>query len=350
MVLHQNIIVCFIGTYTDKNSDGIYRINFNGDSNKIDKFNLAYKVENPTYFAIDRERHILYSPCKINDVAGVSSFKYWQEQDSLNLVNYHVSEKKQPCHLCVDGDKQVLITSNYHENKMTVYNTLEGIILNYPQIVSHEGKGADLKRQDQPHMHCSILTNDKKYVLSCDLGIDKIVVYELEKGKVNQRMDLSFSFPAGTGPRHIIASSSNIYYVLSELTSEIFVLKYNPDENSIFEHVQTIHSVAPEYTGTLSGAAIRIHPNNKFLYTSDRGNNSINLFLIMPDGKLKFLNSFSCEGDSPRDFNIDPSGLYLFCANEKSNNVAIFSISRVSGGLTFLASQEVTSPTAIEFA
>ncbi|MDO5517583.1 MAG: lactonase family protein [Clostridium sp.] len=350
MVLHQNIMVCFIGTYTDSGSEGIYRINFNANNKKIEKFNLAYRVENPTYFAIDKERHILYSPCKINDGAGVSSFKYWQEQDSLNLVNYHVSEKRQPCHLFVDSDKQILITSNYHENKMTVYNTLEGIILNYPQIGSHEGKGSHPERQDRPHIHCSILTNDKKYILSADLGIDKLVVYELEKGKINQRIDLSFSFPSGTGPRHIVSGSSDCYYVISELTSEIFVLKYKPEEKSLFEHVQTISSVSPEYDGAKSGAAIRIHPSNKFLYTSDRGNNSINLFSIMPDGKLKYLTSFSSEGDSPRDFNIDPSGNFLFCANENSNNVAIFSISRVTGELTFITSQEVKSPSAIEFA
>lgn len=350
MVLHQNIMVCFIGTYTDKGSEGIYRINFNANNKKIEKFNLAYKVENPTYFAIDRERHILFSPCKINDEAGVSSFKYWQEQDSLNLVNYHVSEKKQPCHLFIDSDNQILITSNYHENKMAVYNTLEGIILNYPQIGSHEGKGSNSERQDKPHIHCSILTNDKKYILSSDLGIDKLVVYELNNGKINQRMDLSFSFPDGTGPRHVVCSNSDYYYVISELTSEIFILKYKDDETSILEHIQTISSVSPEYDGDKSGSAIRIHPSNKFLYTSDRGNNSINLFLIMPDGKLKYSNSFSCQGDSPRDFNIDPSGNFLFCANEKSDNVAIFSLSRVSGDLTFITSQEVKSPSAIEFA
>lgn len=350
MVLHQNIMVCFVGTYTDKGSEGIYRINFNADDKKIEKFNLAYKIENPTYFAIDRERHILYSPCRINGESGVSSFKYWQEQDSLNLVNYHVSEKKQPCHLSMDSDKQILITSNYHENKMIVYNTLEGIILNYPQVCSHEGKSINSERQDKPHIHSSILTKDNKYVLSVDLGIDKLVVYQLNGSNLDCRMDLSFSFPEGSGPRHIVYSNSEYYYVISELTSEIFVLKYTPGEKSLFENIQTISSTSPEYEGTKSGAAIRIHPSNKFLYSSDRGNNSINLFSILPDGKLKYLNSFSCEGNSPRDFNIDPSGNFLFCANEKSNNVAVFSISRVTGELTFITSQEVSSPTAVEFA
>ncbi|MBE6063041.1 MAG: lactonase family protein [Clostridium butyricum] len=350
MVSHQNIIVCFIGTYTDKGSEGIYRINFNEYTKKIAKFNLAYKIENPTYFSIDRERHILYSPCIISGEAGVSSFKYWQEQDALNLINYNVSEKKQPCHLSIDSDKQLLITSNYHENNMIVYNTLEGIILNYPQIKNHEAKGLNTEKQNASHIHSSILTKDKKYILSVDLGLDTLVVYELKENQVVERNDLNFTFPQGTGPRHITCSNSKNYYVISELTSEIFVLKYTPDDKSLFENIQTISSTSPEYDGLKSGAAIRIHPSNKFLYTSDRGNNSINLFSILQDGKLKYLNSFSCEGDSPRDINIYPSGNYLFCANEKSNNVSIFSISKSTGELSFITSQEVNSPTAIEFA
>ncbi|NME81929.1 lactonase family protein [Clostridium sp. SM-530-WT-3G] len=349
MVLHHNLMVCFVGTYTDKGSEGIYRINFNANNKTIEKFNLAYKIKDPTYFAIDRERHILYSTCRIDGEAGVSSFKYWPEQDSLNFINYNISEKKQPCHLSIDSNKQLLITSNYHENKMIVYNTLEGIILNYPKTFSHEGKSINHERQDMPHIHSSILTKDNKYILSVDLGIDKIIVYELDGSELNQINDLTFKFPDGTGPRHIVCSNSQNYYVISELTSEIFVLKYKPSEESLFDNIQIISSTSPEYNGIKSGAAIRIHPSNKFLYTSDRGNNSINLFSILPDGKLNYLNSFSCEGDSPRDFNIDPSGNFLFCANEKSNNVSIFSIGKGNGMLNFITSQEVNSPTAIEF-
>ena len=349
MVLHQNIIVCFVGTYTDNGSKGIYRINFNTSNKKIEKFNLAYKIENPTYFAIDRERHILYSPCVINGEAGVSSFKYWQEQDSLNFINYHVSEKKQPCHLSIDSNKQLLITSNYHENKIIIYNTLEGIILNYPKIITHKEKSKTPTEQTTPHIHSCILTKDSKYILSVDLGLDNLIVYQLNGNEINKRMDLGFTFPKGTGPRHIVYSNSENYYILSELTSEIFVLKYKLDENSLFDNIQTISSTCPEYKGSKSGAAIRIHPSNKFLYTSDRGNNSINLFSILQDGKLKYLKSFSCNGDCPRDLNIDFSGNFLFCANQKSNNISIFSINKVTGELNFITSQEVYSPTAVEF-
>ena len=234
---------------------------------------------------------------------------------------------------------------------MIVYNTLEGIILNYPSIGKHIQSDSDDKLIENPHFHCSMFTFDKKYIISTQLGIDKLAVYELINGTLSEKSELSYHFPKGTGPRHITYVNSKYIYVLSELTSEIFVLRYKPsNNNNIFENIQVISTMPLNYDGNKSGAAIRIHPNKKFLYTSDRGNNSISLFSInSTDGKLKLLETVSCQGDSPRDFQIDPTGSYLFVANEKSNNISVFSIGPSTGSLTFMNSHEIYSPTCIEF-
>lgn len=350
MVSHKNIIIAYVGTYTNSNSKGIYRIKFNKNSNKIESVNLAYEVGNPTYLTLDKERHVLYSTCKINDMAGVISFKYWQEQDKLNLINYNLSEKSQPCHISTSNDNQILISSNYHENKIKVYNTLEGIILNYPHTGIYKSSNFDNDTIENPHFHCSMLTFDKRYIISTQLGVDILAVYQLTNDTLSEKSELSYHFPKGTGPRHIAYSNSKYIYVISELTSEIFVFKYNPSDNKIFENIQTISTLPLNYNGNRSGSAIRIHPNNKLIYTSDRGNNSISLFSInSTDGKVKLLNTISCQGNSPRDFQIDPSGSYLFVANEKSNNISVFSIESSTGNLKFMNSHKIHSPTCIEF-
>ena len=137
---------------------------------------------------------------------------------------------------------------------------------------------------------------------------------------------------------------------MSELTSEVFAFKYNPDSDIILENIQTISNLSEDYEGNKSGAAIHIHNNDKFLYTSDRGNNSLNLFYIDSNtGLLKYINSFDCGGDSPRDFRIDPSGKYIICANEKSNNLSVFSINQSNGDLALLNSFTAPSPTCIVF-
>ena len=352
MVLKPNVIIGFIGTYTKNKSKGLYRINFNITSGNIEKSNLAYEIENPTYLSIDKERHILYSACKIGEKSGVASFKYWQEKDKLHLINCILSEEKQPCHVSISCDKQILISSNYHENKMLVYNTLDGLILNSPITGSHNGSSINTLRQEKPHIHCSMFTADEKYILSIDLGIDKMIISSLKDNELIQLNDLSYSFPAGTGPRHIAYSKViPFYYVLSELTSELFVLKYDPKSEIPFKNVQTLSSLPKGYKGVKSGTAIRIHKNNKFLYTSDRENNSVSLFFInQNDGSLKYMDGFSCKGDSPRYFQIDPTGNFLLCANENSDSISIFSINQTTGILTFIKSETIPTPTCIEFA
>lgn len=353
MVLKHDVIVAFVGTYTKNNSKGIYRINFNTVTGSIDKKCLGYEIENPTYLCIDKERHILYSACKFDEKSGVSSFKYWQEKEQLYLVNCILSEEKQPCHLSISNDKQIVITSNYHENKMLVYNTLDGLILNSPITGTHKGSSINKTRQEKPHIHCSIFTADQKYILSIDLGIDKMIVSTLNNdNELIQLNDISYSFPAGTGPRHITYSNNNpYYYVISELTSEIFVFKYDSNSKTPFKNIQVISSLPPEYKGEKSGAAIRIHKNNKFLYTSDRGNNSLSLFHINSNkGTLEHINTFSCMGNSPRDFQIDPTGSFLLCANENSDSITIFSINQSTGMLKLIKEENIPTPTCIEFA
>lgn len=352
MILKQDVVVGFIGTYTKNKSKGIYRIDFNTTSGNIEKSNLAYEIENPTYLTIDKEKHILYSTCKINENSGVASFKYWQEKTNLYLINYNLPEEKQPCHVSINTNNHTLITSNYHENKMLVYNTLDGLILNYPLVDSHTGCSINPSRQDKPHIHCSIFTGDEKYILSIDLGIDKMIISKLENNKLISDEHISYSFPSGTGPRHITYSKVKpFYYVISELTSEIFVFNYHPNSEIPFKHIQTLSSLPYNYAGKKSGAAIRIHKNNKFLYTSDRGNNSLSLFHINHEnGSLKYVDTFSCNGDSPRDFQVDPNGNFLLCANENSDNISIFSINQSTGALTFINSESIPTPTCIEFA
>ncbi len=352
MILPKDTTIGFIGTYTKNKSKGIYRIKFNTSNGHIEESNLAYEIENPTYLCIDKERHFLYSTCKVDGKAGVSSFKYWNEKNKLNLINCNLSEEKQPCHVSLNNNNHLLISSNYHENKMFVYNTLDGFILNSPLMGSHSGHSLNAERQEKPHIHCSMFTNDEKYILSIDLGIDKMIIYTLENAKLLKKDEISHSFPAGTGPRHITYSKQRpFYYVLSELTSEVFALKYDPKAEIPFENIQTLSSLPKNYSNKKSGAAIRIHKNNKFLYTSDRESNTLSLFIIdQENGKLTFVDTCSSEGNSPRDFQIDPTGNFLLCANENSDNISIFSIDQTTGNLTYIKSTDIPTPTCIEFA
>jgi 6-phosphogluconolactonase len=115
--------------------------------------------------------------------------------------------------------------------------------------------------------------------------------------------------------------------------------------------VQVISTLPEGYTGTKSGAEIALHPNSQFLYTSNRGHDSIAEFKVdAAKGTLVFLGTTPTEGKTPRNFVIDPSGNYLFAANQDSNSIVAFKIDQENGALTPTGDRyEVGAPVSLLF-
>ncbi|MGN2336637.1 lactonase family protein [Clostridium cagae] len=350
MIVNKDIIIGFIGTHTNNDSKGIYKFSFNSSSGKIDRINLAYEIDDPNYLAIDKERNILYSTCSIEKQSGVSSFKFFGEKDYVDLINYNVEDGKEPCHVSIRKNKQLLISSNYNENEIKVFNTLDGIILTSHVTVNNEDCEKDLNDENS-HINCSIFSHDEKYILSVDSGKDVLMLYTFNNDKLVAKKHLSYSFPKNSAPKHITYSKSKpFYYVLAEKSCEIFTLKYNSKKENPFEKVEVTSIFPKDYKGEKLASAIHIHKNNKFLYTSDIRNNTITLFYINDDnGKLEYVDVFDCKGECPRDFQIDPTGKYLICGNELSNTLSIFSIQQSNGALKFMGTEDVPSPTCVKF-
>lgn len=207
------------------------------------------------------------------------------------------------CHLTV-SDKGVFCA-----------NYVSGDVFRTPDLlVTHEGKGVHPTRQDKPHTHCTVLTPDKKYVCVCDLGVDKIFIYDLDLNKKNET-----KFPDGAGPRHIVFSDDGKYmYCVTELSNEVFSFCYNDGELKPISKIPTLPS---DFKEKNTAAAIRI--NGEFLYASNRGHNSIAVYKVN-DGNLSLIDIISCGGIGPRDFNI--IGNLLVCTNENSNDVTFFEL------------------------
>lgn len=350
MIVHKDIIIGFIGTHTNNDSKGIYKFNFNSSSGKIDRINLAYEINNPNYLAIDKERNILYSTCSIDKKSGVSSFKFFGEKDTVDLINYNVEKGKEPCHVSIRKNKQLLISSNCNENEIKVFNTLDGIILTSHVTVNDDNSKKSLLKGDS-HINCSIFSHDEKYILSVDSAKDILMLYTFNNDKLEAKEHLSYPFPKNSAPRHITYSKSNpYYYVLAEKSCEIFALKYNAQKENPFEKIQVCKIIQDNSCSEKSASAIHVHKNNKFLYTSDIINNTITLFYINDEnGELKYIDVFDCKGECPRDFQIDPTGKFLICGNELSSTLSIFSIQQSNGALKFIGLEKVPSPTCIKF-
>lgn len=320
----------FIGSYTRKNSQGIRTFYFNENEFKIEDF---YKVGNPTYLALDESGKFLYSSMSQEDTQGVMS---------MNLENKAVTSvlfknESTPAHVSI-FDKY-LLASNYHDAHLDLYALDQNMVKARLDSKIHRGQGPNVVRQEKSHIHFAMKNPHNEDILVCDLGTDHVYIYQVKDHSLVKIGEIVF--PGGSGPRHLAyAKFKNQVYVFSELTSEIFVLDYH---NGQYHLIQSITTLPKDFIGENTGAAIRIRPDQKFLYVSNRGHDSISTFRIEEDGTLEMVSTISCYGDHPRDFNITPDGRYLLSAQMNSQDLTLFQIRKDTGELT-LKQEKIQTP------
>ncbi len=327
----------FIGSYTRKESKGIRKFQFNENTFKIEDF---LTVENPTYLALDDSGKFLYASMSQGDTQGVMSMNL----ETLKVEKVLFKNEHTPAHISIFN--QYLLASNYHDGLIDLYELEDHMVKRRLDSKAHSGVGPNKIRQKSSHIHFALKNPHNDDILVCDLGTDKVYVYQVKVKSLVKTGEIDF--PGGSGPRHLIyAKDKNLVYVFSELTSEVYVLEYREGEYRIIQSVKTL----PEnFKEDNTGAAIRIHPTQKYLYISNRGHESISTLKIKDDGHVEVLYTTSCYGDHPRDFNITPDGEYLLSAQMDSQDLTLFKIHKDTGELTLVKKQIPTpEPVSIVF-
>jgi 6-phosphogluconolactonase len=214
------------------------------------------------------------------------------------------------------------------------------------------GAGANPARQEGPHAHQILTDLDRNHVFGVDLGADKVNVWNLDPGTGNLIPNTVPFAPiaSGSGPRHMaFHPDRQDAYVLSELASSVAVFGYDP-VRAAFIWQQTISALPADFTGTNTAAEIRIHPSGRFLYTTNRGHDSVAMFEIEQEtGDLEVIGWQSTRGQWPRGMNIDPSGNFLYVANQNTDNIAVFRIDPRDGNLKFSSLINTPTPVDVEF-
>lgn len=343
-------ITGYIGTYTKGDSKGIYKFTLDKETGNLEAAALAGEMGNPTYITLSKDAKYLYSAAKINTTGGTAAFSI-KADGTLELLNYQVEEGNSPCHVSLNKENTYLLSANYHKGEVSVYPIKEdGSIEASSSTIKHEGSGPHETRQQKAYAHYISLTPDEKYVCAVDLGSDKLFVYTLKDGILNKKEDFYFSTRPGSGPRHLVFHPNGRFtYILTELTSNVIALEYNPENG--FKELQYISALPEDFSGESTGSAIRITPDGKYLYTGNRGHDSIAVFEVDQNtGKLKFVEHATSNIKEPRDFNIDPTGNFLIAANQNSNTVISFSIDKSTGRLTPTGSSiNVPIPVCVQF-
>lgn len=329
-------VIGYVGTYTRKTSRGIYRFELDIEHGKFTKLELASQMNNPTYLAISEDNKYLYSVAQDGDMGGVASFEINQHNGELRYMNRKLEEGAPPCHVDIQGD--ALLAGNYHKGTVKWFEVSDHRSINKEVVtVTHEGHGPH-KRQEKPHVHFTGHTPDGKYIVVVDLGTDELVTYKKEE-KSLKRIEMYKAKP-GSGPRHMaFHPNGNIAYLLTELSSEVIVLDYD-SETGAFREKQIIRVIPNDFTETNDASAIHISSDGKFVYTGNRGHNSITTLKVDEvTGQLTLIGHTPTGGEFPRDFSLDPSEKYIVVANQHSNNLVLFSRDETTGQLTALDSK-----------
>lgn len=345
----------YIGTYTSSRSKGIYSLNLDGENGKLDKLTLQAELSNPSYLTTDASNRFLYSVIEtetFKDVYGgaVAAFSIDSQTGVLGLINYQSTKGKSPCHLHIDSGSNYLYAANYSEGTFSMFPVnKDGGIQQAISIIEHCGSGPNSNRQEKPHVHFVALTPEEGHLCAVDLGIDKVMVYNLVQGSkgLTPAEYSSIDISAGSGPRHIrFHPNGRFAYVVNELSSDIAVLRYHSGDCK-FDVLQYISCLPQDYKGDSYCAALRISPDGDYIYASNRGHDSIACFKIDKySGKLELVSHTSTFGSYPRDFIISPDGKFLFAANQNSDNIVTYQIMKDSGCLKQI-NEPITVPSPV---
>ena len=335
----------FVGTYTDGASKGIYKLMFDSGSGTLSGKSLAAELPNPSYLKISKDKKNLYAVQETADFDSlggvVSAFKL--QDGLLQLQNSMGSGGAHPCHVSLFGEG-FLAVSNYNGGNLSIFGlTEEGALAMTPQIIDHKF----LDSTKTSHVHMAQFTADGLFV--SDLGLDAVKRYQNREGQFVPAEQASIALANGAGPRHFaFGEDGKILYVINELNSTVSVLER--DSNKHYQEIQTVKTLAPNYEGGNACADIHLSPDGKFLYGSNRGENTIVIFSVDPNsGKLEVTGRESVHGDWPRNFTLDPTGKFVLVANQKSNNIIVFKRDANTGALEFLNETEMPSPVCLEF-
>jgi 6-phosphogluconolactonase len=349
--------LAYVGTYTDHGSKGIYAYHFDSKTGRLTSIGLAAETDNPTFLALDPRRKFLYAANEIPTYNGqptgaVSAFAIDPKTGQLSLLNQISSHSPGPAYITVDRTGKYVLIANYPAGSVAVFPILEnGSLGEASAFVQHTGSSVNLDRQSGPHAHAIELSPDNRFALAADLGIDQLLVYPFDQstGKVGEAR--VHKIEPGSGPRHLrFSPDGKFVYLISEMRSAITVFSYDA-ANGDLSDLQTISTLPKDFSGKSTAAEIQVSSSGKFLYASNRGDDSIAVFAIdQSRGTLTLVEHVSTQGKTPRHFTLDPSGSWLLAANQNSGNIVIFRVNNRTGRLSPNGEiVEVPSPVCIMF-
>lgn len=345
----------FIGTYTSKTSRGIYAYHWFPLTGEMVEIGLAVETPNPSFLTLSPSRKDLYAVNEDPSRPGtVSGFLVAPLSGKLRPKNVVPSGGSAPCNLTTDHTDHALFVANYNSGSVTSFRILSDGNLSEPvSNIYFPGGSVNPERQKTAHTHCTTISPDNKYLLVNDLGLDRIMVFHFDPktAKLTPNNPPFYSAIPGSGPRNLTFHPNGRWaYSVNEILSTLDCMNWDSSKGTL-TRFQNISTLPMDHESPTYVATVAVHPNGNFLYTSNRGDDSITVFSIHPaNGRVTLMQRISCEGNYPRHFAIDPSGKWLVVANQNSANIVVLRCNPHTGKLASSGRQyPLDSPVCVVF-
>jgi 6-phosphogluconolactonase len=332
-------------------AEGIYQATFDTETGKLSAVKLAHEINGPGFLALHPDGSKLYAVASQERVGGVAAYRITSD-GGLEFFHFEPTGDGGAAHLAVHPSGKFLLTAQYGGGSVSFLPLDSNGKPGTATVTKHEGgSGVFEGRQNAPHPHWCGFSPDGKYALVPDLGLDGIVIYAIDPDhSAITKHSFAASVPGG-GPRHMrFSNDGKFIYLLNELSLSVSVFSWDAatGKAKLVSTSPTLSEETKAAESFNSAAEILVHPAGPFVYSSNRGHDSITVFKIQDGGgALETIQIQPIRGAFPRNINLDPTGKWLLAAGADSNTVAVHAVDPDSGRLTYQRGVIINVPAPI---
>lgn len=338
-----------VGSYASDDEAGLYSVRLDEATAAIERLDATSAGPNPSYVAAGGDGRTVYA---VNETepGTVTSIAVDPERGAFTRLDRTATGADGPCYCRLDATGRHLLVANYAGGAVSVVPVdADGSLGEPTDVVTHEGSGTDPERQAGPHPHAAVPGPDGRYVYVPDLGMDQVVVYELDHDAGTLTRVTVVDVPDGAGPRHLaFGPDGRRAYLVTELDST--VIAFERTAGGGLDPVSAVPTLPEGVDGENYPAAIDVHPSGEFLYASNRGHDSVATFALDDPDRPRPVAHESTRGEWPRDVALSPSGRVLLAANQTTDDLVAFVVDERDGTLEPTGgSARVPEPTCLRW-
>lgn len=358
-------LLLFVSMFAPEESGGIQAFRLDTATGTLAPAALTRDVPHPFFLAISPDGKTLFSiwakEFGSKQDEEVAAWRIVDRDGTLSPLNRQSTRGAASCFLETDPSGRTLLVASYSNGSVAAFPIqADGSLGAAASFFRNERHGSRVHpRQDASYAHAIIpgpatvaggALPVSRFAYAADLGTDQILCHRLDAATatLSPHGPGNAPSPPGGGPRHLAFDpTGRRLYAMNELSNSVSVYDHDPVTGGLVER-QTISTLPAGFAGETKTADVKLTPDGRFLYGTNRGHDSIAIYSVAADGRLTLVDIVTSHGAGPQNLAITPDGRLLLCANMPGNNVAIFRIDGASGRLSLIGRPvEVTSPACI---